>query len=270
MSNQKNNGSEYGNWVSNKFIGKSIAAFLFFAVITVLLFILPKSPGIAIHISRAVMIVISAFFLVSSVYLFVARHLFSYTGGNLQKRVLDEIRDRIVWDGEGKALDIGCGSGALTIDLAKKYGNAEIIGLDYWGKSNWDYDKTQCETNAKIENVEGNTKFIQGSASALPFEDDFFDLVVSNMTFHEVGDSKDKFVPIREALRVLKKGRSFVFQDLFKLKAYYGSTDHLIQSIKEMGVREVFFVDISEMDYVPVILKLPFMLGTAGILFGKK
>jgi hypothetical protein len=37
-----------------------------------------------------------------------------------------------------------------------------------------------------------------------------------------------------------------------------------------MGVREVFFVDISKKDYVPVMLKLPFMLGAAGSLFGKK
>lgn len=269
MSKQDKSVSSYGNWVSDKLIGKIMIVFSISTMITVLLFVLPKSPGIAIHISRAVMIVISAFFLISSVYLFVARHLFSYTGGNLQKRVLDEIIDRIEWDGEGKALDIGCGSGALTIALAKKHGNAEIVGLDYWGK-NWDYDKTQCETNAIFEKVERNTRFVQGSASRLPFEDNSFDLVVSNMTFHEVGDSENKFVAIREAVRVLKKGKTFVFQDLFKLKAYYGSTDDLIRSVKEMGVREVFFVDISKMDYVPAILKLPFMLGTAGLLFGKK
>ena len=157
----------------------------------------------------------------------------------------------------------------LTIGLAKKYRNAEIIGLDYWGKE-WDYCRAQCETNAKIERVEANTQFIKGSASQLPFDDNSFDLVVSNMTFHEVGDSKDKLIPISEALRVLKKGNAFVFQDLFKLKAYFGTTDDLIKSIEELGIREVNFVDISNMEFIPSALKLPFMLGTAGIIYGRK
>jgi 16S rRNA G1207 methylase RsmC len=33
------------------------------------------------------------------------------------------------WNGQGKALDIGCGNGALTIKMAKKYPKSEVEEL---------------------------------------------------------------------------------------------------------------------------------------------
>ena len=52
--------------------------------------------------------------------------------------------------------------------------------------------------------------FQKASASKLPFADESFDVVVSNLTFHEVKDVKDKREVVREALRVVKKGGIFV------------------------------------------------------------
>jgi precorrin-6B methylase 2 len=56
------------------------------------------------------------------------------------------------WNGEGKALDIGCGNGALTVKLAKKHPKAQVTGIDYWGKR-WEYSKSMCERNAEIGGV---------------------------------------------------------------------------------------------------------------------
>ncbi len=47
---------------------------------------------------------------------------------------------KLTWTGKGSLLDIGCGSGALTILCKKTYPEAEITGLDYWGKE-WNYAK---------------------------------------------------------------------------------------------------------------------------------
>lgn len=37
------------------------------------------------------------------------------------------------YDGEGKILEVGYGSGALTIRSALTWPKAKVIGVDYWG-----------------------------------------------------------------------------------------------------------------------------------------
>lgn len=103
--------------------------------------------------------------------------------------------------------------------LSKKYPQASITGCDYWGGT-WDYGKKQCEKNAELEGVAGRVRLTSASASKLPFADGAFDLAVSNLVFHEVKDSNSRLEPLRETLRVVKKGGAFAFQDLFALKAF--------------------------------------------------
>ena len=62
--------------------------------------------------------------------------------------------------------------------------------------------------------------FQKASASALPFDDGAFAAAVSNLVFHEVSGVRDKKKVIKEALRVVKKGGSFAFQDLFLWRGY--------------------------------------------------
>jgi len=138
------------------------------------------------------------------------------------------------WSSEGQALDIGCGNGALTIKLANRFPGARVTGIDYWGEK-WAYSKNTCEANAKAEKVADRVVFQKASATKLPFEDEHFDVAVSNLCFHEVGDAKDKREVIREALRVVKKGGKFAFQDLFLLKQVYGDKDELMSPHKKLG-----------------------------------
>ena len=83
-------------------------------------------------------------------------------------------------------------------------------------------------------------------------------------------DAKDKREVIREALRVIKKGGRFAFQDLFLSRELYGEIDDLLETIRGWGIAEVAFVDTSSSDFVPAALKLPFMLGKVGIIYGTK
>ena len=48
---------------------------------------------------------------------------------------------------------------------------------------------------------------------------------------------RDKSELIREALRVVEKGKGFVFQDLFLWRLVYGETDRLLEAIKGWGSR---------------------------------
>ena len=254
MTKKLNESPEYGNWVSKKFV---IVPGIIGLVLLGLAFVFP------------ILSILSVFFLLIAIYFIYARYLFSPRGKNIQEQIRSLVVSHCEWSGTGKLLDIGCGSAALTIELAKKYPEAIIIGIDNWGKG-WEYSQQACEKNAQIEGVDQRCSFQNGTASNLPFPVESFDVVVSNLVFHEVPGAKDKRGLIQEALRVVKKGGVFVFQDLFLLEPYYGKMDDLLQSIRGWGVSEVKFIETRKSSFIPTALKLPFMVGTIGMLVGRK
>jgi ubiquinone/menaquinone biosynthesis C-methylase UbiE len=245
---------DYGNWVSLRIILVPLLAGIVFLALSILFW-----PAL----------ILAIILLMMSSYFVYARYSFSPRGGDVQRNIRELVLKHLDWPGEGRALDIGCGNGALTIMCAKAYKNATVTGIDYWGK-NWEYSLEACERNSEIEGVSDRVCFLKASASSLPFEDKSFDAVVSNLTFHEVRDTKDKVELIREALRVLREGGSFSFQDLFLLERTYGDVDDLLAKIKTWGVTEVEFFETNRSDFIPSALKLPFMVGTIGVIAGKK
>ena len=180
----------YGNWVSKKLIlvpGILCLVFLGLAFL---------APFWAIP---------AGLFGLICVYFLFSYYRFSLAGGDVQAKIVGLILERLEWDGMGQALDIGCGNDALTLRLAQAYPAARVTGIDFWGK-NWDCSQQVCERNASLTGVAGRTVFQKASASALPYEDGSFDLVASNLTFHEVSDTADKREVLREALRVVRPG----------------------------------------------------------------
>ena len=131
--------------------------------------------------------------------------------------ILDFLDERCT----GKMLDIGAGNEILAIKAALKNRTLDVVGVDYWGKD-WQYSKSVCEQNARIANVAEHVHFQKGDAASLNFPDATFDVVVSNLTFHEVKKVKSKIDVLEEALRVLKPGGKFVFIDYFYDDRYYG------------------------------------------------
>jgi ubiquinone/menaquinone biosynthesis C-methylase UbiE len=118
--------------------------------------------------------------------------------------------------------------------------------------------------------VANRVTFQKASASALPFEAASFDAVVSNLVFHEVSDANDKRDLIEEALRVVRKGGAFAFQDLFLKKRLYGDVEDLLEVMRGWGIESVELLDTAHADFVPKALRLPFMLGAISILYGIK
>jgi SAM-dependent methyltransferase len=245
---------EYGNWVPPRFV--------YIPGLTGLLFL-------GLSYAYLPLIGVAVFCLLISGYLAYARYRFSPAGGDLQAKIREGVLSHLDWDGKGKALDVGCGNGALVVRLAQKYSEAKVTGIDYWGAM-WEYSKGVCERNAKLEGVAQRVIFQNASGSALPFKDGSFDVVISNLAFHEVRDVKDKREVIREALRVVKKRGRFVFQDLFLLRRIYGQIDDLVAAVKSMGITRVEFVRTGNAAFIPKVLKLPDMVGALGILYGEK
>lgn len=260
----KSNQTNYGNWIPKNmmYCGWSATGLLLAAW------------GLARGLwgSRIVSAVLLTAFLLCgllSAYMQFCRHSFSFQGGNVMGQIHQFLLTKLSWDGSGTLLDIGCGSGALTVRCAKKYPQAKLTGIDFWGKE-WNYAKEQCEENARIEGVSPIT-FRQGDAASLPFEDGSFDAAVSNFVFHEVKTQPDKRQVVREALRIVKKGGSFAFQDLFEMKALYGDMDEFIRQLKAEGITEIHYdAHTEKLPCIPWYVKAPWLLSNMGILYGKK
>ena len=94
--------------------------------------------------------------------------------------------------------------------------------------------------------------------------------MVSNLCFHEVRDVRDKRELLREALRVLEPGGAFAFQDLFRLKSPFGPVDDLVATVRGWGIQSVEYVDTGRSEFIPKALRLPFMVGSMGVLHGTK
>lgn len=96
------------------------------------------------------------------------------------------------------ALDVGCGTGFPLIELAERLGRGALVhGLDPWSAG-------LARAAGKIASRgTRNVALHEGSASAMPFADGAFDLVVSNLG---VNNFDDRAGSIRECRRVARPG----------------------------------------------------------------
>ena len=258
--------TNYGNWVPEKML------YICYAL-TVIFLAAGAVTVAALHLvaPTVVLVVLGLVFLAYSVYMYACHELFAFGKGNMMAKVHAHLVDHLDWDGKGELLDIGCGAGALTIRCARAFQEAELVGMDYWG-AEWSYAKEQCEANAVAEGVEGRIRFQKGDAAQLEFPAESFDAVVSNFVFHEVRSAKDKRDVVKEALRVVKKGGAFSFQDMFSQEALYGDMDEFVAELKAAGVAEVHYIGDLEkkLDFIPGYVRAPWMISGMGILYGKK
>ena len=254
--------ANYGNWIRKRILLSFLSIGLLFLAIVVFVEGLP-------WLVRAVLLIPAGLFLFGFLYFFYIYLLLSERGGDLQTKLRNPVLDPLTWNGEGRALDIGTGNGPLAVSLAKKYPQAQVIGIDFWGKD-WEYSQETCERNVVIENVADRVQFRRASAACLPFDDGVFDVAVSHFVFHEVAEVSDKREVIREALRVVRQGGEFSFHDLFFEKQFYGHPHDLLETIRSWGIQEVQLIDTRHAAYIPKLLRHRRVLGAIGVLYGRK
>ena len=75
---------------------------------------------------------------------------------------------------------------------------------------------------------------------------------------------------MEESLSVVNNVGCFVFQDLFLFRACYPHLNEHIELLRKSGIGNITFLDTSKSSFIPRALKLPFMAGTIGILYGSK
>lgn len=261
--------ANYKNWVPTalvRFFLRSsllcLAGFIIFGFIT------SKPSGNA----KIVLMVLfgTAFLLITAalIWSLLARRAFDFYGKRkMSLQILEGIADYVTLPEGGLGLDIGCGSGALTIVCAKKNPQGTMYGLDLWGKEPSLYNQKVCEKNAEIEGVK-NIRFIQGDAREIDFPDETFDAVCSNYVYHNIEHPDMEFL-LLETLRVLKKGGTFAIHDIMKPKNY-GDISRLTARLKKQGIEEIRWIDTTQNVFMTPREAKTLLLSGSGLLLGRK
>ncbi|MBV6395071.1 MAG: Ubiquinone/menaquinone biosynthesis C-methyltransferase UbiE [Anaerolineales bacterium] len=93
-----------------------------------------------------------------------------------------------------KVLDLGCGTGTLTLMLKRAQPEAQVTGLD---------GDPQVLAIARDKSHNTNIQWDEGLASSLPYPDSTFDRVVTSLVIHHLV-TDDKRRAFKEIFRVLK------------------------------------------------------------------
>ena len=108
-------------------------------------------------------------------------------------RSAQRIVQRLLGDGPGRLLDVGCGGGAHAVAFAER--GWTVTGVDV--------------SEAQLGLARGRgVEIVKADAAELPFEDASFDAAVSIFTHTDVDDFP---AVVRETARVLRPGGSFVY-----------------------------------------------------------
>ena len=79
-----------------------------------------------------------------------AREMFSYEGGRqLSRQIIEGVASYIELPEGGVGLDVGCGSGALTIACAKRNPQGRMVGIDRWGVEYASYSRNSVSGTLK-------------------------------------------------------------------------------------------------------------------------
>ncbi|HWA18593.1 MAG TPA: class I SAM-dependent methyltransferase [Devosia sp.] len=89
-------------------------------------------------------------------------------------------------------LDVGCGTGSLTFELAKDSGLREIRAIDF---------SPVFVKAAKAQNTDSRVSIRQGDAMAIPYGDRSFDRALALLVLHFVPDGAKALAEMRRVVR---------------------------------------------------------------------
>ena len=259
----------YKNWMPKGMIwGTAVGCAVCFVLFLVFGVSGLLAAGTLKTILKVVFLVLTLVLLLLVVWMVLLYRAFSYDARRqMSRQIIDGVAVKVVLPEGGCGLDVGCGSGALTIAVAKRNPQARMTGIDRWGAEYSSFSKTLCEENAKAERVT-NTSFAKGDALKLDFADETFDAVCSNYVYHNI-PSRNRQEILMETLRVLKKGGTFAIHDIFS-RQKYGDMQMFVQRLKNMGYEWVELIDTTKGLFMSHWEASWMALKGSAILVGKK
>ena len=108
----------------------------------------------------------------------------------------------------GNFLEVGCGTGRISIGIAKYTENISLTGIDL----STNMIKV-AKDNAKEEKVDEKICFLCANGNKIPFENNSFDAVFCHNMLHHI---KNPLPVLNEMARVVKKNGSFTVRDLIR------------------------------------------------------
>ena len=135
---------------------------------------------------------------------------------------------------DDKILDLGTGNGYIAFELARRYPNVSIVGLDI--------AESSINKNNRIVESENlhNIKFYSYDGITLPFEDGSFTKIVSRYAFHHFPE------PVNMLKSIHKKLANHGKIILSDAMAYDSDTNHFIdsfQALKKDGHRHFYLLN---------------------------
>lgn len=150
-------------------------------------------------------------------------------------RARDKLMKSIPWRGDEHVLDVGCGRGLLLIAAAKRLTTGKAIGVDIWDAKDQSGNRPEATwANVRAEGVVDRIEIKDADARQLPFSDKTFDVVMSSLVLHNIGNPAERQQAVREIVRVLKPGGRVALLDVLHVSEY-------ARVMRECGMRDVKF-----------------------------
>jgi ubiquinone/menaquinone biosynthesis C-methylase UbiE len=158
----------------------------------------------------------------------------------------DRLLDSLQLRGDETVLDLGCGRGLLLIGAAKRVPRGRAIGIDLWSQEDLgDNHKDATLTNALAEDVADRVEVHDGDMRKLPFGDGTIDVVVANLSIHNIYNREGRCQAINEAVRVLKQGGRIALMDFEHVKQYG-------EDLQAAGMQDLYVSGLSLWIFPPV------------------
>lgn len=142
-----------------------------------------------------------------------ASHLYSTFRGKFV--IWAELLDRLELRGDERILDLGCGRGAVLLMAAQHLTTGRAVGVDLWRTGDQSGNSAEAtRRNAVAEGVADRVELHTGDLTALPLEDNGFDVVLSNFAIHNISGRAGREKAISEAVRVLRPGGRLLIVDV--------------------------------------------------------
>jgi ubiquinone/menaquinone biosynthesis C-methylase UbiE len=144
-----------------------------------------------------------------------------------------DLLDQLNLRGDERLLDMGCGRGAVLLMAAQRLTTGRAAGVDLWRSVDQSGNALEAtQRNAIAEGVADRVELHTGDMTALPFEDNSFDVVVSSLAIHNIRGSAGREKAINEAVRVLRPGGRLMIADI-------RATGHYQEQLAKLGMSAV-------------------------------